>query len=358
MAYKIEVWNKSGIQLGDIRHLAHDLKWTEQRNAPETVSFSMDLKEYEDYVAMIGMTPYDFMDAGVTDIRLVRDGVERIGAHLVKFDYSPDDPSVRVDLSFSGYLNYFKDAYVDVAYSNIDQGDILWGVINQYQSKPYANFGITKGSNVSRGMKRDRNQIRAQVKDFIVRMTNVIAGPDIQFTPDKQFHSYDVMGNFRPDIRLSYPGNVDSFGFERSVATLANYLYGIGSGNGDDAVAVTSQDTASMVERYRREKIVTFNSVVHEATLQQNTDGVKEVSKLVYELPVFTLHDGVIDVNDIRVGDTIFGEITGYKSFEHIHGNYRIEKMAVDVDDNDSETVHLTFDDIDIDNIISSQEEA
>lgn len=354
--YRIEVYNKAGVNLGNIRPLASNLKWSEQRNAAETVSFSMDLQKYEEYVARVGMTPYDFMDAGTTDIRLVRNGVERIGAHLVKFEYSPDDPGVSVELAFSGYLNYFKDAYVDVSQKNVDQGDILWNVINQYQSKPHANFGITKGTNVSRGMKRERNQKLAEVKDFIVRMTNVIAGPDIQFTPNKEFHSYDVMGTYRPDVRLIYPGNVDSFGFERSVATLANYIYAIGSGNGEDAVNTTSQDVPSMIERYRREKVVTFNSVEQEATLQQNADGVKEVAKLVYELPQFTVHDGILDVGVVRAGDTLYAEIGGYKSFEHVHGDYRLEKLEVDVDDNDSETVTVTFDDINIDDIIEQQD--
>lgn len=354
--YKIEVWNKSGICLGDIRHLAHDLKWSEQRNAPEGMSFTMDVIEYEQYLDSINMTPYDFMDAGTTDIRLVRDGVERIGVHLIDFDNDTDDPSVKVIVSLDGYLNYFKDAYVDASYDNIDQGDILWGVINQQQSKPYGNFGITKGSNVSRGQKRDRHQTRAQVKDFIVRMTNVINGPDIQFTPNKEFHSYDAIGSYRPDIRLIYPDNVQSFKVKRSVSPVANFIYALGSGNGDDAIAATSQDTASMANRYRREKVVTFNSVEDSTTLQQNADGVKEATKEIYEIPVFTLRDGILNVNDVRAGDTVYGQITGRKMYEHIFGSYRIERLEVDVDDNDSETVRVFFDDINIDSIIEQQE--
>ena len=46
--YKIEVYSKNGKCLGDIRHLAQELKWTEQRNAAETVSFRMDWARYEE----------------------------------------------------------------------------------------------------------------------------------------------------------------------------------------------------------------------------------------------------------------------------------------------------------------------
>lgn len=356
--YKIEVYSKNGKCLGDIRHLAQGLKWTEQRNAAETVSFRMDLARYEEYVKKTGMRPYDFMDAGTTDIRVVRNGKDRVGAHLIKTVFSPNDPSVDIELSFTGYLNYFKDAYVDADYDKTGQGDIAWGVINQYQGKQDGDFGIRRGRFTSLGKNpRQRHQKRANVKDFLVRLSNVIDGPDFQFTPDKKFNTFDAMGSYRPDIRLSYPGNVASFGFERSVDSLANYVIGIGSGNGDDAPSTYATDPYSRKALYRREKIVTFSSVVRETTLQENTNGVLELLKDVRELPSFTLSDGVLDLNDVGLGDTIYIEMNGYIMFEHILGFYRIEKIEVDVDENDAEEVTLTFDNLSVDDIIAQQEE-
>lgn len=356
--YKIEVYSKNGKCLGDIRHLAQGLKWTEQRNAAETVSFRMDLARYEEYVKKTGMRPYDFMDAGTTDIRVVRNGKDRVGAHLIKTVFSPNDPSVYIELSFTGYLNYFKDAYVDADYDKTGQGDIAWGVINQYQGKQDGDFGIRRGRFTSLGKNpRQRHQKRANVKDFLVRLSNVIDGPDFQFTPDKKFNTFDAMGSYRPDIRLSYPGNVASFGFERSVDSLANYVIGIGSGNGDDAPSTYATDPYSRKALYRREKIVTFSSVVRETTLQENTNGVLELLKDVRELPSFTLSDGVLDLNDVGLGDTIYIEMNGYIMFEHIRGFYRIEKIEVDVDENDAEEVTLTFDNLSVDDIIAQQEE-
>lgn len=357
--YEIEVWNKSGVLLGNIRHLAKNLKWTKQRNSHETVEFDMDLAKYEDYISQIGAAsnPYDFMEVLSTDIRIKREGVYLIGANVIKFGYSPSDPSVTMHVSCTGYLNYFKDQYLDISYSSTPQGDILWGVINQVQTKTGANFGITRGSHTSTSVNRDRNFVRKNVKDFLQQMTNVIGGCDFEFTPDKKFNTYDTIGSYRPDIRLIYPENVDSFSFERRGDVLYNYIYGLGSGNGDDAVQVISQDSFSMNDYYRREKIVTFNSVQNESTLQENTDGVLEISKDVRELPTFTVHDGVLDLNDVKIGDTIYAELRNFKSLEHIKGFYRIEKIDCSVDENDAETVTLTFDDLDIDNIIQNQEE-
>lgn len=356
--YKIEVYSKNGKCLGDIRHLAQGLKWSEQRNAAEAVSFRMDLARYEEYVKKTGMRPYDFMDAGTTDIRVVRDGKDRVGAHLIKAAFSPNDPSVDIELSFTGYLNYLKDAYVDADYDKTRQGDIAWGVINQYQGKQDGDFGIRRGRFTSLGKNpRQRHQKRANVKDFLVRLSNVIDGPDFQFTPDKKFNTFDAMGSYRPDIRLSYPGNVASFGFERSVDSLANYVIGIGSGNGDDAPSTYATDPYSRKALYRREKIVAFSSVVRETTLQENTNGVLELLKDVRELPSFTLSDGVLDLNDVGLGDTIYIEMNGYIMFEHIRGFYRIEKIEVNVDENDAEEITLAFDNLSVDDIIAQQEE-
>lgn len=357
--YEIEVWNKNGVLLGDIRHLAEGLKWSKQRNSHETVDFTMDLAKYESYIASIGVSanPYDFMEVLATDIRIKRDGKYLIGANIIKFGYSPADPSVRMSVSCTGYLNYFKDQYLDIGYTNVPQGDILWGVINQTQLKTGANFGITRGDKTSTLMNRDRNFTRKNVKDFLVQMTNVIKGPDFEFTPDKKFNSYDAMGSYRPDIRLVYPENVDSFSFERRGDVLYNYIYGIGSGNGDDAVQAFASDSFSMTDYYRREKIASFNSVVREETLQENTDGVLEITKDVRELPSFTVHDGILDLNDVGIGDTIYAELRNFKSLEHIKGFYRIEKIDCAVDENDAETVTITFDDFSIDDIIQTQEE-
>lgn len=356
--YEIEVWSKNGVLLGDIRHLCSSLKWTMQRNAHETLEFEMDLYEYEQYIEKIGViaNPFSFMDILSTDIRVKREGKYLFGANIIKFGYSPDGASVKLTVSCTGYLNYLKDQYLTIDYDNAWQGDILWGVIEQVQAKTGSNFGIKKG-NVAQGMKRDRHFTKKNVKDFIQQMTNVIKGPDIKFDADKTFHSYEALGNYRPDIRLVYPENVDSFTFERRGDVLFNYIQGFGSGNGDDAVQASSQDYHSMQQFYRREKVVTYNSVERLSTLQENVNGVLQATKDPRELPSFTVHDGILDLNDVGVGDTVYAELGGFKSLSHIKGYYRIEKIECSVDNNDAETVDITFDDINIDNIVAQQEE-
>lgn len=354
--YRIEIYNKSGVMLGDIRHLARNLKWSEVRNGAETLSFSMDLAKYEKYLNKLGMNSYDFMDAGTTDIRVVRNGKDRIGAHVIKMDFQPDDPSISVDISCSGYLNYFNNAFIDINMLNQPQGDIMWRAIELYQAKSGANFGIIRGDKSESKILRDRVRKGANVKDFLVKMTNVIDGADFKFTPDKKFNSYKALGSFRPDIRLVYPENVASFGVERSIDSLANAIIGVGAGNGDDAIKYNAENTLSIVERYRREKVVSFNSVSRMETLKENTEGVLGVLKDVRELPEIELADGVIDLDYVGVGDTVYVGIEGYRTLSHIKGYHRIEKIEVSVDENDSERVKLTFDGLNVDDVIKEQD--
>lgn len=357
--YEIEVWNKQGEVLGDIRHLCSSLKWSKQRNDVDEISFDMDLAAYERYLSSIGITtPTEFMDVLTTDIRLKRDGEYLLGANVMKIQYAPDDPSVRMTVNAYGYLSFFKTAYVDINYSNTAQGSIAWGVINQYQQKEGANYGITYGGHVGSVNKpRNRNFTRKNIKDFLQQLSNVLEGLDFEFTADKRFMTYDAIGSHRPDIRLVYPDNIASFSFDRDGSGVGNFLYGIGSGNGDDAIFVTAQDPVSFIPYYRREAIKTFNSVERESTLQENTNGILEIMRDVSELPSLSVDDGVLDFNDVKIGDTVFVQLTNYKSIEHINGYYRIERIECSVDDNDAESGTLTFDDLNVDDIIAQQEE-
>lgn len=358
--YEVEVWHKSSsVPLGNIRHLCQNLRWTRQRNQAETLSFTIDLSEYEKYIEKIGMlsNPFQFLDVGSCDIRIKRNGVYLLGANVTKLTYSPNDPSVTMSVSCNGYLNYFKTAYTDMAYSQVAQGDMMFDVIDTYQLKTGADYGITDGGHYGGNtILRDRNFTRKNIKDFLQQLSNVIGGCDFEFTADKQFKTYGAIGSYRPDIRLIYPDNIKSFSFDRSVDSVYNYIYGIGSGNGEDAIYVTAFDSASASELYRREKISTFNSVVEESTLTENTNGVLNLTKDIRELPSITLPDDVLDLNDVGIGDTIYLKLGVYQSLGHIDGYYRIEKIDCSVDNNDSETVSLTFDDLDVDSIITEQE--
>lgn len=356
--YEIVVFAKDGRPMGNIFALCKNFQWSKTRNDAEQVTFDLDLNLYEQYIETIGFgaNPLDFMEVGRNDIRIKRNGTWLIGANIIKFEYSTEDPSITMKVSATGYLNYYKRRYVDINYTNTAQHLILWGVINQCNAMTGGDYGVRQGVHVGATVNRTRVQLRKEVKSFFQQMSQVINGCDFEFTPDKLLNTYAAIGTYRPTMRLKYPDNIASFNFGRSVEKVSNYIYGIGSGNGEDAIQAQSEDATSESYLYRREQIVTYNSVTDTTTLSQNINAVLHYSADPIELPTITVADGVLDLSDVGIGDTLPVELTGNKSLAHINGLYRIESITCKVDQNGAELVDLTFDDIDVDAIVALQE--
>lgn len=356
--YEVLVYSKAGLPMGNIFALCKNFRWEKIRNDAGSVSFDLDLERYEQYIEAIGFAddPHSFMEVGRNDIRVKRNGQWIIGTNVIKFDYSVDENSVTMKVVCTGYLNYYKKRYIDINYDNTPQQDIIWGVIEACNAKYGGDYGITRGNHVGDSILRDRHQLRKEVKLFIQQMTQVRAGVDVEITADKKLNTFIAQGAYRPEVRLTYPGNISSFGFSRSVENVSNYIYGIGSGNGEDAVQAQSEDTTSEDYVYRREQIVSYNSITDEGTLQQNIDAVKHYSSAPIELPSISVQINTLDLSTIGIGDTISIQMTGNKSLAHINGWYRIESITCNVNDQGDESVDLTFDDIDINEIIALQE--
>lgn len=355
--YEVLVYSKDGNAMGNIFALCRNFQWSKTRNDAESVTFDIDLNKYEQYIADIGITePYDFMEVGRNDIRIKRNGVWLLGTNIIKFSYSGGSTGVTMKVSATGYLNYYKRRYVDIAYTDTPQEDILWGVIDTCNSAYGGDYGIRQGTHVGVSINRDRNQTRKEVKSFFQQMSQVRAGVDFEFTADKLLNTYIAQGTYRPNTRLVYPGNISGYSFDRSVEAVSNFVYGIGSGNGEDAIQATAEVTTSEDYLYRREQIAPYNSIEQQDTLQQNINAVAHYAAEPIELPQITVEDGVLDLSVVGVGDTLPIDMSGSASLAHINGYYRIESISCSVDENGSETVSLTFDDIDINEIISLQD--
>lgn len=356
--YEVLVYSKDGLPMGNIFALCKNFQWQKVRNDAGSVTFDLDLERYEQYIEEIGFgdDPHSFMEVGRTDIRVRRNGQWLVGTNIIKFDYGVDENSVTMKVSCTGYLNYYKKRYIDIDFDNTPQEDIIWGVIDACNQKYGGDYGITQGVHVGESIVRDRHQVRKEVKSFIQQMTQLRAGVDVDITADKKLNTFIAQGAYRPDIRLVYPGNIASFGFSRSVENVSNFIYGVGSGNGEDAIQAESEDAASEDYLYRREQIASYNSVIEEGTLQQNIDSLKHYLSDPIELPTISVQINTFDLSSLGIGDTISVEMTGNKSLAHINGFYRIESITCKVNDQGDEFVDLTFDDIDINEIISLQE--
>lgn len=357
--YEIEIWDKTGKPIADIRPICSNLQWSKTLNGSETLGFTIDLKRFESILESVGYKndPFGFLDVGRCDIRLKRNGSYILGANVYRFEYTSSYNSVTMRVECVGYLNFYKTQYISGQYQNVPQQDILWDAISKCNQKYGGDYGVRRGTHRGGTKNRDRNYERKEVASLIQQMSEIIGGCDFEFTPDKKFNTYETKGSYRPSVRLTYPGNIQSFNFSRTLDKVTNYVYGIGAGNGDDAVQSWAEDSDSEDQIYRRESVAIWNSITEQNTLDEHTDAVVRAGKDIIELPNITVRNDVLDLSEIDVGDTIIVKLGGALSLAHIDGDYRIQKIICNVDENDSEEVTVNFDDYDIDDIIHKQED-
>ena len=363
--YNIEIWGKDNYALADIRHICSNLVWTKTLNGAETLNFTIDLNRYEELLKNLGYEydAFGLMEVGRNDIRIKRNGVYILGTNVYRFVFVTHDPTIEVQVQCVGYLNYYKTRYVTMDFdTETSQDEILFQVIEDCNAKTGGDYGVRRGNVTGNMALRTRHYKRKEVASLIQQMSNCIGGPDFDFTPDKLFNIYETKGTYHPNILLYYPelhgkpGNVQSFNFTRSVDGVANYVMGIGSGNGEDAVQSSAEYALGEQDIYRREKVVTWNSVSQQDTLDEHTNSVLHQIQDIIEIPTVTLKDGVLNLNEVDVGDTVNLDLASNLMLRHINGAYRIHKIECVVDDNDSESVTVSFDDLDIDTIIANQQ--
>lgn len=358
--YEIELWNKNNEPVADIRRYCYGLSWSKTLNGADALTFSIDLNRFESLLSTLGFTndPFGFFEVGRFDVRIKRNGQYILGANAYRFNYSTNDPSITMTVECVGYLNFYKTQYVTATFQDVPQHEILWQVINQCNQKPGGDYGIRQGTHTGAIVRRVRHYTRKEVASLIQQMSSVINGCDFSFTPDKKFNTYEAKGVYRPSVVLHYGegGNIQNFSFSRSIEKTANYIYGLGSGNGDDVVSHESEDTASENYLYRRERIITWNSVTRDDTITEHTESALHSLKDIVELPAITLRNDTLDLSVVDVGDTVVVDLGDNLLLKHIKGDYRITDIVCNVDENDSEVVKLSFDSLDIDEIIQSQD--
>lgn len=360
--YQIEVWDKSGKRLGDIRPVCSGLQWTRERNEAESLSVTINQENYNKLLKAIGYgdSPLSFIEAGRTDLRIKRNGQYLFGVNVISIGYEGDANDVTKTINATGYLNYYAHRYVTTSYHQVPQEEILYRVIEQMNREPNGDYGVRRGfTRIGKVFIRDRNYDTKEVKSLFQQMSKVIGGCDYEFTADKKLNIYSAQGVFRSDVRIHYPGNVAGFQWTRSVDNVANVIIGKGSGNGDDCVTARATNDLSGGYCYRREKVVTYNSVKQYDTLKQHVDSICNSIGMPFEIPSITLKNDVVDLNQIGVGDTVDVDFSksGDADLSRIKGMYRIEQISCSVDENDSESVTLTFDDYNIEDIIANQDQ-
>lgn len=341
--YELELW-VNGVQVGDIGRLAKNRSFTLKRNDSEELSFDMDLTAFEAYCAAAGSLPSEMMEAYVTDVRVRRNGVYLFGTQVVDMVYGLGENGATLTVKCTGFLDLFRDRYVTKNYVNIDAAQIARDLLATTQAT-HGTFGVANGtSQYDTGKLRERGYVDQNVKDGIVNLTELVDGKfDFRFNYNRTFETFERVGANRPGYKFTYPYNVSSITVPHTGLNTFNYIIALGSGFGEETLRSEVSDPVSRANYGTRMKVISFNSVSQQSTLDQHAAAALAQQKNLLELPKLATSGTFCDLSIIGVGDRIPVEIQGHAAIP-LNATYRIEQIDCKLDDNDAEEIDLTVD--------------
>lgn len=275
--YTFELWSKSGVRLADISKLAKNRRFTMQRNEAEALTFDLDVVAFEDYCRdkLGNAHPGTLIRPYATDVKVKRQGTYLFGSQVVKVDFQFAEDTTMATITCTGYLNLLNDRYVTASYTALERTTIASNIISLTQSQPYGDVGITIGAQYATGKLSDRNYQSDNIKLKLQQLAALSDAPyDFSISWNKVYRTYQQIGSRRADISLVYGGplsNVKDLSIEQSALRLYNKITGLSSGFGDVTGTSPQLDVPSALNYYLRERIIQYNSVSQQPTLDQNT---------------------------------------------------------------------------------------
>ena len=227
-------------------------------------------------------------------------------------------------------------------FTDIDQGTILWTLINDFQNLPNGNYGITQG-NIITGIKRDRTYPPFKnIYEAFRQMTEVINGCDIEITEEKVSNVYAYQGRQLEAIVFEYGKNISGLKFNFSMKDLANQANVIGSGEGEDLLYSIAHNAQSQAIYGLMQKSFLHSDVVLKDTLTEHAEKyVEEYPKptSIYGVNVKSTADTTL--KSYGVGDEVRLRIK--KGYLDIDTYRRIKKITVNVNSEEVEDIGVEF---------------
>lgn len=241
----------------------------------------------------------------------------------------------------STYLDFKMDNNVNFYIDDVKLTDNIDNATNR-------NFGVTLGTDyasAAQNATRIRNYDLQNVKDGIQALTTLDNDNfDFAFDANKVFTVWNRKGTDRTDVELVYPQNIVSVKTARSASTMANKIYGLGSGIGDERLETSAIDLIAATTYRVRESTQMYNSVSELSTLTQNTVGALYQLKDLYESIEIVTTNNDLNLDVVSLGDAIYVRIDGSTYVDYVNGMYRIRKMSISISQEFDETITLTLD--------------
>lgn len=340
--WTVSLYDVNGNEIMDISKFVN-VTLNLKLNDVSTCEFEMDLVQFERLCESVNALPRNVLYPALTEIKVSRNDNPMFGGIVSISDSNLGENSSTISVTADSYLQYFATRLLSKTYTATDRSQIAWDAIDTVQSLPNGDLGVTEGT-LATTFDSDLTADFRDVKSIIQLYT--YAQPttyDFEITHDKVFNTYLHLGSTRPTYELTYPGNIVKLRLPRSSDTLFNRVIGLGSGIGEERLQTIQEDATSQATYRVRESKQLYSSVVEESTLENNTQGFLDQSKGVLVLPNVQINADAIDLDVVRVGDTLPVKVIEGSYNNDLDGLFRIYQMTITVDENAFETISLSF---------------
>lgn len=349
--WTVEVYNGSGELVAELSSRALERKVTKLRNRADTINLKYDLDDIKRLCAKLNVSAWDIFAIGQNEVRVLRNGVVFSAGQIMDATPVIDGDQRSIMVIAVGWLDLFGARYTDEGgsssdyyFSNVDAGQIAWGLIDASQNETGGDFGITQG-NIQASQNRDRTDyVYKNIKEAVIQLSEVINGFDFEFTWDKKFNVYyPKIGTRKENIILTYPGAIKTLSFGRHGMQLANNIIARGSGTGEDAFTAEVTDVASRNKFKLRQAIIDFNDISKVDTLEEHANEELLFRRSFVDVPDITLDPAQAPRwGSYGIGDEIKIEVLeDLEIFAPINNWFRIDGMEVTLDSNNTEDIRL-----------------
>lgn len=342
--YSIYITNESQERLADISALCIKRRFVKKRNRPEVIDITLSVDGISNYLNDIGLDISDVFRVNENEIHIYRYDTQEIAGQIGYMNVGLDSQTA-ISVTAFGWLELFNQRITGIlqTYTAEDIGAIMWDLIDTSQNEANGNFGITQGT-IQTSRDADRTYEYKNIKDALIQLTEVNNAPDLEFTPTKVFNVYyPKIGTKRDDIVFTYPGNIIEIGFSQDGSKMGNQIIASGSGFGSDRLLSIAGDTSLQQGYGLRQKIVQYPDVSIADTLDSHAEEELRTWSRPFTIPRLRINGNAYpEYGSYDVGDEVVIQSQKYQRLlEPALGYYRIESIAVTIDENDFESVDL-----------------
>lgn len=287
----------------------------------------------------------DNLREGERVINITRDGTLVWAGYIWDIEGGTDTGQIRLACEGWGSMLYHRLIDDDKQYSDEEQFDIAWDLINFTQNKTAGDIGITRGPQADSGNVRTvkyRYWERRVIGEVIDELAAMNGGFDFDISPAKVFNMYFPRKGSLLTTTFELDTNVSNIYQLRSAREVASEIHGIGGGEGKATCIAVVFDPGAQSTYKLRQTAHDFGDIKHYNTMVAKTERYLNLHKESTIQPQLGLVVSPPTIGSFGIGDR--APVVANAGFFSINQTFRIIAYEVHLDSTGVEVVTVHFD--------------